>query len=321
MSTHGQIAPNTRLELQVLPEEAGVRLDKYIVKHFPLYSRTFFNRLIEEGRILINDLVVERASTIVKTRDLVAVQFPPKRTLDVATVHERVPAIEIVHEDEDFLIIYKPAGLLVHPPSTASTAVTLVDWLLVHYQDIKHVGYTDRPGIIHRLDKDTSGVLVVPRTNQAHKLFGDMFKNRAIKKTYFAIVNGHPPAQGVVDLAIGRDQITKTKMTTKVNPRQISQFRDATTYYRVIEYFNNAALVEVNPVTGRTHQIRVHLAAIGHPIIGDPVYGRKSKLIKRHALHAYQLAFNINNQPCEFTREMPDDMVELISVLRTQAAS
>ncbi len=320
MNSNNLIAPNTRIELAVSPIEAGNRLDRYLAKQFPLYSRTFFNRLIDEGRIAVNDIAVERASTLIKASEVVSIQFPPERTLEKATIQERVPSLEIVHEDKNFLVVYKPAGLLVHAPSAASTAVTLVDRLLVSYEDLKGVGYTDRPGIIHRLDKDTSGILIIPRNALAHKFFGDLFRERNIKKTYFAVVHGHPPTQGVVDLAIGRDPVTKTKMTTKFNTKSHEQFRDSTTYYRVVEYFNDAALVEVNPITGRTHQIRVHLASIGHSIIGDPVYGRKSKLIKRHALHAYRLAFTINDKPYEFTRDMPEDLTDLIAKLRKNPA-
>ncbi len=318
MKTKNLVKPNSYFVLHVPQEYDGSRLDRFITAHFPLYSRSFFNRLIDDGLIQINDTIVTKSGTIVKQGENVSIRFPAPREIQIDALKEKKPAIEILYENLQFLIIHKPAGLLVHPTSMASTAATLVDWLLINYAAIEGVGYVDRPGIVHRLDKDTSGLLIVPRTNQAHALFGDLFRDRSINKTYYAIVEGHPEKSGTIALPIGRDPITKTKMTTQVYPTRSIKMRDATTHYRVIEYFDNAALVEVKPITGRTHQIRIHFASLGHPIIGDVVYGKKSKLIKRHALHAHNLSFEFQGKKYSFEKSLPDDMTDLIEKLKKQ---
>ena len=216
-----------------------------------------------------------------------------------------------MHEDPDFYIIEKPAGLMVHRPSTSSVELTLIDWLVHQVPEIINIGHPERPGIVHRLDKNTTGLLIVPRTSRAHMLFSDLFKNRDIKKTYLAVVRGHPEKEGTIELPIGRDPITRNKMT--VNGIEA---REAVTRYKVLTYFENAALVEIYPVTGRTHQIRVHFKAIGHPLLGDQLYGTRSPLIKRHALHATQLTFDFKGKPYTFTSTPPQDFELLLSKLK-----
>ncbi len=316
MKTDQLIAPESVFEFKVPKEESGNRIDKYITAQFPLYSRTFFNRLIEEGHLRINGTVITKSSTPVQEGNTVIIQFPPARPIPAAARDNNYLGVEVLFKHPHFFIIHKPEALLVHPPSMASKEPTLVDWLLAHFEDIRQVGYVDRPGIVHRLDKDTSGILIIPRTNHAHSVFGDMFRERSIEKTYYAVVQGHPPAKGTIDLPIGRCPITRTKMTTKIHPHSSIKMRHATTHYRVLEYFDDAALIEVKPVTGRTHQIRVHLAAIGYPIIGDLLYGKKSKLIPRQALHAQGLAFQFEGKPFSFIHEPPADFQKLVKTLR-----
>ena len=317
MDTKSLVEPNSHFVLQVPQEYDGSRIDTFITAQFPLYSRSFFTRLIDDGTVALNDTPITKGGVRIAAGDTVSVRFPAQREIQVDALKEK-PDVEVIYESPDFLIVNKPAGLLVHPTSMASTAATLVDWLLINYSNIEDVGYVDRPGIVHRLDKDTSGLLIVPRTNHAHGLFSDLFRDRKMSKTYYAIVEGHPEREGTITAPIGRDPISKTKMTTREHPGRSPKMRDATTHFKVLEYFEDAALVEVKLITGRTHQIRVHFVSIGHPLIGDVVYGKKTKLIKRQALHAHNLAFEFQGKKYSFEKPIPEDMAQLIKTLRAQ---
>jgi 23S rRNA pseudouridine1911/1915/1917 synthase len=303
----------------VSAETNPIRLDAYLVQQLPDYSRSFIQKLITEDYVTVNDKTA-KSSTILKPTDVINVTVPPpeppytvKPTPEIKKSLKNLP-INIIYEEPDFYIIDKPAGLLVHQASTKSDELTLVDWLVHHVPEIIKIGYPERPGIVHRLDKDTSGLMIIPRTQQAHNLFSDLFKNHKIKKTYLAVVKGHPDKEGTIDLPIGRDPLTRNKMTIGgIEPRE------AITHYKVLTYFENAALVEVFPVTGRTNQIRVHFKAIGHPLIGDQLYGTKSPLIKRHALHASMLAFDYKGKSYEFMSKLPKDFELLLSKLKKVA--
>jgi 23S rRNA pseudouridine1911/1915/1917 synthase len=195
--------------------------------------------------------------------------------------------------------------------------VSLADWLIHNIDDIAHVGSVDRPGIIHRLDKLTSGLMVIPRTMYAYNLFGIMFRERTIQKTYYALVTGHPPKEGTIDLHIGRDPVQRNKMTTYRSLAQAeTKARHAITHYTVEQYFENAALVRVTLETGRTHQIRVHFAAIGYPIIGDILYGKASPLIERQALHAAELDFNFDGTSYHVTSPLPEDIKKVMKQMK-----
>jgi len=317
MERTGLIPANSTFTLVVEPESASDRVDKYLSRQFPLYSRSFFQKLINDGYITINGAPLDKSSVKLKTDDTIVITFPEEPTVDLQEVKNRDLGIEIVYQGKHFLIIHKPANLLVHRASSKSGAITLVDWLLAHYKDIASVGYVDRPGIVHRLDKDTSGLLIIPLTNYAHSVFTDLFKNRTIQKTYYAIVHGHPPQSGTIDRAIGRHPVKRTSMKAFDQSSSNHGIRHAITHYKVLEYYPEYALIQAKPVTGRTHQIRVHLASIGHPIVGDPIYGRKSKFIKRHALHAAGLFFTFDGTPYTFTLDLPDDMKKLIRQVKT----
>jgi len=311
MENHSKtIEPGSTLSFTIDEHQEPIRIDTFLSEHFTDYSRSFFQRLIKQNLIECNNKVVTKPSHIIESGDYITVTFPEKKKRTTKKIAPKSLEIEKIFEHPHFLIINKPAGLLVHETAGQDDRFTLVDWLIQTEEDIEQVGHEERPGIIHRLDKDTSGLMIIPRTNYAHNIFGQLFRNRDIKKTYLAVVKGHPDKSGVIDFPIARDTIHRKKMTHKNE-----KGRAAKTYYRVLQYFDKAALVELKPITGRTHQIRVHLAAIGHPIIGDLLYGTKSKKIKRQALHAQKLEFNFENNHFSFSQEIPDDMKSLLNTL------
>ncbi|HEV2917095.1 MAG TPA: RluA family pseudouridine synthase [Candidatus Babeliales bacterium] len=312
------VAPHSLFNFIKEPNTEPIRLDHYITQQFPLYSRSFFKKLIEESFVSINDTIVRKQGTLLYPGDTITVQFPGQRVIEPESIEARNLSIEPLATHDHFFIIFKPAGLLVHPPHTNSGMVTLMDWLVHTHKELESVGYIDRPGIVHRLDKDTSGIMVIPRTPVAHTFFSQAFQNRTIHKVYHAVVEGHPPKEGVIDFPIGRHPEFRTKMHAFAQDYPIGgAMRSATTYYHVLAYFETTSLVELKPITGRTHQIRVHCAAIGHPLISDPVYGKKSKKIKRHALHAHKLSFNFLGTDYIFTAPYPEDFAQLLADERT----
>ncbi len=264
---------------------------------------------------------------MVKQSDTIQIALPHAEKRPIFTPVSTDLGIEIIFTHEHFFIINKPAHLLVHQTEVPTSDPTVVDWLLSNHHELIDIGSIERPGIVHRLDKETSGLLVIARTNYAHKIFGDMFKKRTISKSYLAIVQGHPPASGSIDLSIGRHPTLRKKMTTfipdanalsttkAITTRNQTSIRNALTHYNVKKYFADCSLVEVHPVTGRTHQIRVHFEAIGHPLVGDYLYGTPSKIINRHALHAASLSFTFQDTPFHFVKDIPDDFKRLIVFL------
>lgn len=312
------IPPNTTHQLTVPKEQEGQRLDLYLKQNFPSYSRTFFQQLINQQLVSINSKKNVKPRTLTKNEDLIEVTFPPVTTKRPKKEIPEDLYVEIAHTDKHFMIINKPPNLTVHPPKITSQDVTLIDWLVNEFHELEHIGYADRPGIVHRLDRDTSGLMIIARNNCAHALLSDMFRERTIQKTYLAIVEGHPEKEGTIDFAIMRHHVKRNTMThvtakTKITGQKI---RNAKTHYRIVEYFQNCSLVEAKPVTGRTHQIRVHFAAIGHPIVGDHAYGKTSKKIDRQALHAYGLSFKFNGKQYDFSQKPPQDFEQLLEFLR-----
>lgn len=287
-----------------------LRLDAFLHKQLPQYSRTFFQELVKNGQVTINNKVATKPSQLVPNGAVLTIHFPVPQKLTAIEGTQNLN-VKIVYEHTHFLIINKPAGLTVHSPGAGHTELTLVDWLITYFTEIKDVGVIDRPGIVHRLDKDTSGLMIIARNNYAHALLSDMFKNRAMTKHYWAVVSGHPQETGSIDYNIVRHPTNRIKMT-----HHQGQGREALTYYKVLEHFKDSALVEAHPITGRTHQIRVHCTAIGHGLLGDALYGVTTPLIKRQALHAHSLAFTFDGTPYSFTQEPPEDFQALLSALR-----
>lgn len=294
----------------VAEDAESTRLDVYVNKLMPEYSRTFCQKLISESKILLNGKSVKQSQCIMPL-DTISVHIEPAQPLYDGTINRETLAginIEIIHTEKDFLIINKPAGVMVHKPSPYCTALTVVDWLNNYFHECMDVGHPERPGIVHRLDENTSGLMIIARTNLAHQQFSTLFKTRSIKKEYTAIVEGHPPAAGVIDLPIGRNPIKRNQMTIHgIKPRE------SLTHYKTLQYFDTYSLVRVQPHTGRTHQIRVHFQAIKHSLIGDSTYGSQSSLINRHALHASQLSFMFLGKSYTFQSPLPEDFQKIIA--------
>ncbi len=304
-----QIASEGTIFLSVSQEAAGTRIDTFLAQKVPTLSRNFFQKMLHEGCVSVNEKIINKYSYALKEKDVVLCTLPAVILSEAKIVNSSVK-IDILHEHEHFFIIHKPVGLLVHAPNHRSDEATLTDWLVTQHNEIKNIGFHDRPGIVHRIDKNTSGLLVIARTSYAHMVFGRMFHDRLIKKTYLAVVEGHPLAQGSIDFPIARDPFLRTKMT-----HRLSHGRESLTHYAVERYFAKHSLVHAHPITGRTHQIRVHFAGLGYPLVGDSVYGSSSTLINRQALHAWRISFTFLDQDFSFEAPIEKDLQELIDIL------
>lgn len=318
MENSRNILPDSTFSFVVATDEGIGRLDKFLVSQFSHYSRSFLQDLIARELVSVNGYPQKKPSFPLKINDQVIVTFASAPVIASINKSDTPFDVEVIHTHEHFLIINKPANLIVHTPHKHADEYTLVDWILNRYSEIASVGDADRPGIVHRLDKDTSGIIIIPRTQYAHTTFGKFFEQRKIQKTYLALVQGHPEKQGMIDLPIGRCLQTKTRMATYDPAVYTSaKTRHALTHFTVLEYFNDSALIQVKPVTGRTHQIRVHCAAIGHSIIGDTVYGTTSHFIKRQALHAHEIAFEFDENQHIFVAQLPEDFQKAVEQLRS----
>jgi 23S rRNA pseudouridine1911/1915/1917 synthase len=294
-------SPETRaFEVTV---ETG-RLDKYLAGVCPDLTRSQLQKLILNGNATVNGLV-QRSSYKIGKGDHIEV-FVPTAGPAVLTP-EDIP-FDVIYVDEDVLVIDKPPGLTVYP-APGHPSHTLVNAVLQRFPDIGDVPSPLRPGIVHRLDKDTSGLMVIARNERARQYLLDEFKSRSVKKGYLVMVKGKlQPEKGAIDAPIGRDPSDRKRMAV------VSKGRPARTEYRVIQYLNGYTLVEAFILTGRTHQIRVHFAAIGHPVFGDSVYGVKSKLLNRQFLHAYHLELKLpsSGQTQAFTSDLPADLLKAL---------
>ncbi len=300
-------AENPKFEtLQFNSPAPNVRLDKYLAQVLPQFSRAYLQKLIMQGRILVNGQRA-KASLKLSHHDKITVELPCLPTYPLA---EPIP-LAIVYEDEDILVIDKPAGLTIHP-APGHPNHTLVNAILAHCPSLTTSNETMRPGIVHRLDKDTSGLIVIAKDEVAREYLAMQFKSRAVTKGYLVLVKGNlSPEQGVIEAPIGRDPRRRQKMAI------VEAGKQASTRYRVQKYLDNYTLLEVTPLTGRTHQIRVHLSAIGYPVVGDPVYGVKSAYLKRQFIHAYRLGFRLpsTKQYQEFTSPLPPDLEQALKCL------
>ncbi len=299
--------------LDFIVREGNIRLDKYVVQQRRGISRSYAQRLIEEGRVMVNAKAA-KASTKLEAGDEVSIDLPDPAAVSI--VPEEM-ALKIVYEDSDLLVIEKPAGLAVHPGAGRSSH-TLVNALLARYPELGNARDSLRPGIVHRLDRDTSGLMMVAKNDMAQASLSGQLKARSVVKKYLALVEGRlSPREGAIEAPIGRDPKHRQRMAVA------SEGREARTVYRVVRYVGDYTLAEVTLETGRTHQIRVHLAAIGHSVVGDAVYGKRAALLARPFLHAATLGFvhPRTGQYMKFRSELPDELAEALESITTSAPS
>jgi 23S rRNA pseudouridine1911/1915/1917 synthase len=300
------------------PEARGERLDQHLARTYPEFTRSRIQGLIEAGHVLVDGRPAKVALRV-RGGELISLTIPaPVAAVPVA---EELP-LALLHEDRDLVVVNKAAGMVVHPGAGHASG-TLVNALLHRVKDLAGVGGELRPGIVHRLDKDTTGCLVVAKNEQALVALQKAFKTRAVEKTYLALVHGRPKAEARIETLYGRHPVHRQKFTGKVK-----EGKSAITVYRTREFFEDAALVEVDLLTGRTHQIRVHLAESGHPLLCDSLYGagRKAKgrvaeaqqVLGRQALHAWKLAFTHprTGKALKLEAPLPEDLEAALERLR-----
>jgi 23S rRNA pseudouridine1911/1915/1917 synthase len=294
-----------RLEFLVDSNHQALRLDVFLSESQNEFSRSRLKKLIEQGHASVNDSLVQAKYKLKAGDRIILSVYPPI----VSGIEAESMPLKIIYEDEAMLAVNKPAGMVVHP-APGHAKGTLVNALLSHCSDLSGIGGVERPGIVHRLDKDTSGVLLIAKNEIAHRSLAGQFKNRKIKKTYLALVRGVvKSASGIIDTSIGRHKTNRKKMTATMD-----QGRQAETRYKVLETLGHFTYIQLFPKTGRTHQIRVHLASIHHPILGDKLYGGiiTGSYLKmpRQALHAHKIEIEhpINKLPLVFEASLPPDI-------------
>ena len=293
-------------------DSQGMRLDKFLAKELPAVSRSSFKRLIKEGELSVNKIKV-KPGYLLKENDEIELILPLEEEVEIKP--EAIP-LDIIYEDDCLLVVNKPVGMIVHPADKIISG-TLVNALLNRTKDLSSLGGSWRRGIVHRLDKDTSGLLVVAKDDNTHFDLAKQFKERRIKREYLAIVRGKiKEREGKIEIPIGRHPKNRKKISAYTH-----KGKKAVTFYKVIEIFPNYTYVSLRLGTGRTHQIRVHLSYMGHPLAGDKTYGgklaRKESLIRRPALHAHRLGFRHpgNNHFLEFSVPPPGDFQKSLKIL------
>ncbi len=288
----------------------NIRIDKFI--QIDNLTRARIQSLIEDGNVKVNSAVCTKTNKKLKSGDVIEVTVPKPAEYEV--IAQDIP-LDIVYEDDSLLVVNKPQGMVVHP-ANGNYDGTLVNALMHHCKDsLSGINGIMRPGIVHRIDKDTSGLLVVAKTNDAHISLAKQIKDKTVTREYVCIANGIvTQKKGVIDAPIGRHPTSRLKMAVTVK-----NSKNAVTHFEVLEYFNNATYLKCRLETGRTHQIRVHMQFIGHSIIGDPVYTQKNPYnLKGQALHARTLGFihPVTGEYMEFCAPIPDDFENLLSILR-----
>lgn len=291
-------------------EKKDTRIDVFLNQYFYDMSRSQIQKLIDENHITVNDKTV-KSNYKLKVDDIIFVNIPRPKVLEIAP--EDID-IEIVYEDEDLAFINKPQGMVVHP-AAGNYSGTLVNALLAKCSNLSGINGVIRPGIVHRIDKDTSGILVIAKNDLAHRSLAEQIKNHTVKRVYVALVEGVIKRDnGTIDMPIGRHPIERKKMAIVKNGR------NAVTHFTVMERYNSNTLIEARLETGRTHQIRVHMAYLGHPLVGDPVYGFKKQKynLKGQALHARTLGLihPRTQEYIEFSVPIPNYFSDLLKILK-----
>lgn len=300
-------------KINVIVDEpgAGTRIDLYLAQQIPDMSRAHIQKLISEGFVSANGKTI-KANYKLKCDDNIEIHIPEPQNLEVKP--QKIP-LSILYEDSDIIVINKQRGLVVHP-AAGNYQGTLVNALLEHCHDLSGINGEIRPGIVHRLDKDTSGVMVAAKNDKAHLDLAKQIKERTASRRYVAIVHGNiSEEQGVINAPIGRHPVDRKKMAVV-----FTNSKEAVTHFKVLERFGEFTLIECKLMTGRTHQIRVHMSYIGHPVIGDPKYGPKQCrfAIAGQALHSRELTLEhpVTRKKMTFAASLPNDMENILSVLR-----
>jgi len=285
------------------------RLDKFLVTCLPEFSRARLQGLIDNGFVLINGVPAKKTGQSIESSAEIEVRIPPPAPSGL--VGEDIP-LDIIFENDDLIVVNKPAGMVVHPAAGHASG-TLVHAVLGYDPDMEGIGGEERPGLVHRLDKETSGLIVLAKNERAHRWLQDQFRLRLVEKTYLALVDGKPPTPtGRVEASIGRDPSHRKKMA--IVPA--GKGRESVSEYKTLESFKEHTLLEFHPFTGRTHQIRLHCQFLGCPIVGDSIYGKKhvTAEIKRHFLHAAKLKIILPNEttPRLFEADLPDELKKVL---------
>jgi 23S rRNA pseudouridine1911/1915/1917 synthase len=293
---------------------APERLDKYLTESLPEFSRSRIQGLIAEGFVDVNGHAARKAGQPIESGTTLTLRIPPP--VPTGLVAEEIP-LDIIFENNDLLVVNKPAGMVVHPAAGHASG-TLVNAVLGYDPELEGIGGEERPGVVHRLDKQTSGLILLARNERAHRWLQDQFRLRKVEKTYLALVDGRPPTpSGRVEAPVGRDPRNRKRMA--IVPA--SKGREAISEYKTLENFKNHTLLEFHPFTGRTHQIRLHCAFLKCPIVGDELYGKKNSSlpIGRHFLHAYRLkiALSGEKEPHTFEAPLPDELEQVLRQLRS----
>lgn len=302
-----------RIEKFVFNGEKAERLDKFLVASLPEFSRARLQGLIAEGFVSVNGVAAKKSGQVLEVGDEIEARIPPPAPSGL--IAENIP-LDIVFENDDLIVVNKPAGMVVHPAAGHASG-TLVNAVLGYDPDMEGIGGEERPGLVHRLDKETSGLIILAKNERAHNWLQDQFRLRKVEKTYLALVDGKPPTPaGRVEASIGRDTSQRKKMAI-VRP---GKGRESVSEYKTLETFKNHTLLEFHPHTGRTHQIRLHCQFLGCPIVGDSVYGKRTvtATINRHFLHAYQLKIVLPGEksPRTFEAELPQELKDVLEEVK-----